>query len=130
MARYTCLLARSYEVSGHGFSAPESQFKFVQPTTNKKVIPATLGSNSDPSIVIGVSQDRARNGGSVNVALVGTTKLKAGGAVSFGDFLRPDANGEAIEHSGLGRYAAIALEDAADGDVFEALIQSGFSSTA
>ena len=63
----------------------------------------------------------------VEVALPGGgSKAKAGGSVSAGDLVAPTTDGSLITTTGPGdRYIAMALEDAASGDLFATNIVPG-----
>src|SRR5690606_14845824 len=77
-------------------------------------------------VPIGVLTDyyRAEQGQSVTVAIGGTVRVKAGGAIHFGSFVGTDGNGKAVAKTEDGDVArGIALESAsADGDIIEVLL--------
>ncbi len=76
--------------------------------------------------LVGVAQHAAADNERVRVMYVGRVKLEAGGSISDGDLLTSDASGQAVAAApGAGtnnRVIAIALEGAASGDLFEALL--------
>ena len=82
--------------------------------------------NTPWDVPIGVLTDyyRAEQGQSVTVAIGGTVRVKAGGAINVGSFVGTDAYGRAVaktEDGDVGR--GIALEGAsAEGDIIEVLL--------
>lgn len=120
MAVQTGLLDRDYVVSGNGLSAALDQFIFVYlGATEGEVVQAVASCRP-----IGISQDINKDGGSIPVRLVGTSKLRLASAVSAGQAVVPDSIGEGAVHTGATtRAGAIALETGVDGDVIEVLLE-------
>jgi len=122
------ILARTFTVSGDNLSASSDQHIFVKAgATSPQVVAAAAG---DP--VIGVSQGTAKDGEGISVGVVGITQLTIGGAVTFGQLLKPDSTGRAVRHTGLGAYGAVALQDggAANEKIEALLVPGGFATSA
>lgn len=87
--------------------------------------------NADTDVPIGVLTDyyRAAQGQSVTVAIGGTVRVKAGGAISAGAWVGTDGNGKAVAKAADGDVVrGIALEAAsADGDVIEVFLVGPFT---
>ncbi len=79
---------------------------------------------ADTDRVIGVQTNLPELGDLVALAVLGTTKVRAGAVVAAWDYLQLDAVGKFITGGGGGdRNWAIALEAAAaDGDIIEAIL--------
>ena len=122
------LLCRTMTVSGNDLSANADQHIFVKAGATSPQVVAAAADDAP----LGVSQDTAKDGRGISVGMIGITQLTIGGAVSHGERLKPDADGKAVRHLGLGAYGAIALEDGGADDVkIEALlVTGGFSSGA
>ena len=75
-------------------------------------------------VIIGVQQNLPDTGELVDVAVLGTTKVRAGAATTANGYLKLDAAGKFIDGgAGADVNWAIGLEAAAaDGDVIEALL--------
>jgi hypothetical protein len=75
-------------------------------------------------VIIGVQQNLPDTGELVDVAVLGTTKVRAGAATTANGYLKLDAAGKFIDGGGGADVNwAIGLEAAAaDGDVIEALL--------
>lgn len=74
---------------------------------------------------LGVSQEPAKKGTAVNVGIVGISKVRAGGVITRGDALSPDATARAVRYLGTTskHIFGVALQNAAAaGDVIEAII--------
>lgn len=71
-------------------------------------------------LIVGVLQNKPESGEQAVYRFLGTTKVKAGGAISVGDWVTTDASGEAVATTTDGNIViGRALEAADDGDVFE-----------
>ncbi len=70
------------------------------------------------------TQDVAASGDAFPCDVLGTTTVVASGAISDGDTLEVGANGAAIVKT-AGVVVAVALEDAADGELLEVLLIAG-----
>lgn len=96
--------------------------------TGAHTVDVCKGTNDVP---IGVLTDyyRAEQGQSVTVAIGGTVRVKAGGAITVGSFVSTDSNGKAVAKTEDGDVArGIALEPAsADGDIIEVLLIGPFA---
>ena len=67
-----------------------------------------------------------KDGARVEVAHIGIADVEAGAAVTRGDLLKSDGDGNAIPATAAGdRIVGVALASAADGDVFPFLLQFG-----
>lgn len=77
----------------------------------------------------GVSESEGPAGGAISVVTAYSYPVMAGGAISKGDFIKPGADGKAVEGS-MADHCGIALEDAADGQLFEAVIRPHVHPTA
>lgn len=126
MASENTVLVTTMDASGNGLSAATDQFIFVVASdTPQKVVPAGAGANA-----LGVTQDTAKDGRGISIAVGGFTKMRLGGTVSFGDFLQPDASGNAVLiPPGTGPASARAMDDGVSGDVIQALIVHTFAAT-
>jgi len=86
--------------------------------------------NAATDVPIGVLTDfyRATPGQSVTVAIGGTVKVKAGGAITAGAWVGTGADGKAVAKSEDGDIVrGIALESAsADGDIIEIMLVGPF----
>lgn len=79
-----------------------------------------------PLFVLSEGADGSSTEASGTVILLGTAKVKAGEAITAGKFLTADANSEAVVCDAAGeRYGAVALENAADGDLVKVLLCVG-----
>jgi len=87
--------------------------------------------NSAADAPIGVLTDyyRAEQGQSVTVAIGGTVRVKAGGAINAGAWVGTDDNGKAVAKTADGDVVrGIALEAAsADGDIIEVFLIGPFT---
>ncbi len=73
--------------------------------------------------VIGVFMADAASGERVNVMLTGVAEVKLGAAVTRGDMITCDANGEGVAPAATGDYAVgIAVASGADGDIIPVLL--------
>lgn len=71
-------------------------------------------------LIIGVLQNKPKSGEGALVRFLGTSKVKAGGAISIGDFVTTNSSGEAVATTTDGNIViGRALEAADDGDIFE-----------
>ncbi len=76
-------------------------------------------------LVMGVSEHAAVAGERIEVALVGIAEIKAGGAVTQGDFVVADSAGEAVAMAAAATIkmaAGQAMATAADGDIIPVLL--------
>jgi len=87
--------------------------------------------NAATDVPIGVLTDyyRAEQGQSVTVAIGGTVRVKAGGAINAGAWVGTDGNGKAVAKTADGDVVrGIALEAAsADGDIIEVFLIGPFT---
>ena len=122
MAVENVVLAYSFSVSGNGLSLATDQFKFVQITTSKRVLPGTAGCR-----VLGVAQGTARPGKAVGVAFSGSVSKVRVGAVSLkaGVFIGSDATGLAAPARGGCPVGGQVLEDGVSGEIVSALLLNG-----
>ena len=95
----------------------------VKPSAVETVVKAAAAADA----VIGVTgRDGAKSGETVDVAVQGIVDVKAGAAVTRGDLIGANASGEGIGVSAAGnRYVGVALESAADEDIFPVLLGPG-----
>ena len=110
--------------AGEDLSADADRYKAVKlnGTTAKEVIKVT-GATDNP---IGILQNSPADEQLAQVAVLGTSKVRAGGAFNANAFLKIDAAGKFVTGGGGSDVnRAIALEAAtADGDIVEALLLS------
>lgn len=99
-------------------------YKLVKPGANdgEAAIAAAAGNK-----VFGVTgRSAAKDGERVEVAHIGIADVEAGAAVTRGDLLKSDGDGNAVPATAANdRIAGVALASAADGDVFPILLQFG-----
>lgn len=105
-------IRESIEASG---DLSTNQYQFVTIDGNGQL--ALAGAGAGPAFVLVDKPDAAGVEGTV--ILIGKTKVEAGGTVSAGDFVTPDASGLAVVSSTGDNVAGIALEDAASGELFK-----------
>jgi hypothetical protein len=119
MAYEKGVLDFTFNVSGNGLSADNDQFIFVSKSdTDLKIVPSGADDNA-----LGVSQETGKDGRGISVRLMGITKLRLGGTVSYGDYLSPDSSGNAVfQESGGPAPSARALGAGVSGDVISALL--------
>ena len=80
---------------------------------------------TDAMIGVAGSQDAA-SGEVVEVAVAGIAEVIAGEAITRGDLISADADGEAATADAkTDRVVGVALESAADGDIFPLLLSPG-----
>lgn len=96
--------------AGEDLSA--NQFRYVTPDDGA-LNPPTVVAAQAGEIPIGIQTDEPLIGKAVGLAKVGVpTSLKIGGTVSFGDFLKSDADARGIATTIAGElYGSIALQD-------------------
>ena len=94
--------------------------RIVKPSADGTVIQGAAKADA----LLGVSGSRAvASGDTVEVAVVGIADVEAGAAVTRGALVSSDANGKATPAAAAGdRVVGIAVEAAADGDIFPVLI--------
>jgi hypothetical protein len=102
-----------------------TDYRFVmQGTADFVVADATAGAQ-----ILGVrieSPNGSVNVQPVNVAILGTAKVTAGGPITRGAKLKSDANGAAlVTTTDTDEIGAIALEDGVSGQVIEVLLTPG-----
>lgn len=73
-------------------------------------------------LIVGVLQNKPAAGAAALVRFLGTSKVKAGGAINVGAWVTTDGNGKAVATTTdgdivIGRYIGVAA--AADGDIIE-----------
>lgn len=104
-------------------SAPAStdlsaaQYKFVVFDGTPEL--ALAGAGAGPAFVL--LDKPSAQGEEGAILLVGKGKVTAGGSIDAGALIAPDGNGDAVAAAAGDMIAGIALEDAADGDVFKFL---------
>lgn len=124
MANENLLLCDSFTVSGNNLSASSDQFIFAKAgATSPEVVQACAG---DPTL--GITQETGKDAAAVNVGLAGISKLRLGGTVKHGNYIKSHTNGTGVLYTGVGHYGAKALRDGESGDVIDVLITTGFSS--
>lgn len=95
------------------------QYLFMELVAGGKV--DTCGATTD--VAVGVLQNDPKSGELASVAILGTSKVVAGGAITEGDFVSPTAAGKAQTTVATQYPRGIALEAAAaDGDIIEILL--------
>lgn len=71
-------------------------------------------------LIVGVLQNTPESGQNATYRFLGTSKVKAGGSISIGDWVTSDANGKAVATTTDGNIViGRALEAADDGDIIE-----------
>jgi hypothetical protein len=89
------------------------QYTFVTVNTS-----GLLVNTGDGAYAIGVLQDKPAAAGEVGeVAISGVVKVKAGGAITAGNAVASDLNGEAIVAASADIRLGVAMQDAAENDV-------------
>lgn len=107
-------------VAGEDLSS--AQFKFVTLEADGQVDVADAAGER----AIGVLLNEPAAGKAATVAMTGKVMVEAGAAVTAGDALQTDANGDAITAAAGDYVMGYALEDAVDGQIFAIeLIQGG-----
>jgi len=90
------------------------QYTFVKVNSSGQIV-----STIDGEYALGVLQDKPTVAGeAAAVTIGGAVKVKAGGEITAGNAVASDLNGEAIVAASADIRLGIALEGAADGDVF------------
>ncbi len=108
-------------------------FKSTVPILTSTIIAAAaiaedqlIGFDNQPAAadapVKGIAHNDAATGEAVSILHIGLRDLVAAGAISSGDLVKSDANGNPITHGGVGASFARALDDAAQGDRIQLLI--------
>ena len=72
--------------------------------------------------VKGIAHNDAATGEAVSIMMIGLRDLVAAGAISNGDLVKSDANGNPVTHGGVGAAFGRALSGAALGDRIQLLI--------
>lgn len=91
---------------------------------DRQFIPSTAGAK-----IIGISTDVIAIDTTGPVAYTGEYKLKIGGTVTRGDYLKSDSSGFGITvTTNLDEYGAVALESGVSGDTISVLVQNGIFS--
>ena len=117
MSQYTRDFVRSF-VAGADLSAKQYRLVKLGTGTNEIVL-----ASSATDRIIGVLQEKPKLGQPGQVAILGTSKVVAGGTISKGDCITSDSNGRAIAATTAGdTVIGIALENAVSGDIFEILL--------
>jgi len=117
MSQYTRDFVRSF-IAGADLSA--KQYFLVKLGTGVNDI--VLASAATDRIV-GVLQEKPKTGQPAQVAMLGTSKVVAGGTIAKGDCITSNASGQAIATTTAGNTViGIALETAVTGDIFEILL--------
>ncbi len=95
------------------------QFYFVKVDSNGKADLPTASADR----VIGVLQNKPKSGEVAEIRVLGGTKLAASGTISAGGEVMPHTDGTARAAATSGNTVrAIALEAAASGDIFSAML--------
>ena len=104
-------------------SAAISAHTIVKAAAGGKVTEASASTDA----LIGVVGGRdIASGETAEVAVVGIVDVKAGEAITAGNQISADASGEAVvADTATDRVVGIALETAADGDIFPMLLAPG-----
>jgi hypothetical protein len=102
------------------------------PTTSQRYRAVKLGATAGEvvvvaaaaDVIVGVQKNLPKAGALVDVANMGTTKARAGGAIAYGAYCKLGSTGKFVTGGGAAdRNWGIALEAAgADGDIFELLL--------
>lgn len=101
------------------YSSSGGQYKFGKLNATEKQVVACVADERPH----GVIQNKPKSGAIVEFAGPGGgARITAGGTLSKGDFLKPDANGDAVAAAAGEVTGAFALEDAVDNDVFSCFV--------
>lgn len=115
------LMAPAGLKAGADLSAKQYRLVIQSTTLREVTVPAAA---SDPPL--GVLQNAPASGEPAAVCIVGVTKFVAGGAVTVGDKLMNDDTDDGAVvtwAAGVGNHACgIALETAADGEIFSGVV--------
>lgn len=107
-------------VAGEDLSS--AQFKFVTLEADGQIDLADAAGER----ALGVLLNKPTSGKAATVAMTGKVMVEAGAAVTAGDEIQTDANGDAITAAAGDVVLGYALEDAVDGQIFAMeLIQGG-----
>ena len=107
-------------IAGEDLSS--AQFKFVTLEADSQVDLADAAGER----ALGVLLNQPTAGKAATVAMTGKVMVEAGAAVTAGDEIQTDANGDAITAATGDVVMGYALEDAVDGQIFAIeLIQGG-----
>lgn len=94
------------------------QYRFMKATTGG----VTYADGS--SWIAGVLQNAPASGAAAEVAINGIVKVEAGGTVTDGGLVESDSAGKAVDKSGAGYTAGVALDAATtDGEFVRILLQ-------
>ncbi len=110
------------DLSGDATAATSKRFRALK--TNAAVEQGVTTITADTDRVIGIQQNLPALGELVDLAVIGTSKVRAGGVFAANAYLKLDAGGKFIDGgAGADINWAIAREAAAaDGDIVEALL--------
>lgn len=100
---------------------------FVKPVGSNIYGDWEVAVEADDNGIIGILMKEATgSSGDVNISVLrkGGGKIKAGGTLSMGDRIRPDANSEGVAGSASANYVAIAEEDGVAGDLVLCRLES------
>lgn len=130
MAQENLLFSKTYSISSdyNALSASTDLFTFVKVGDTNTTVNQSISSASVEA-PIGINQELGKKGESVQVGMIGISKLRLAGTVARGNFIRPTTNGEGVLHLGLGIAAARALESGVDNDYITVEILHGFATT-
>ena len=107
-------------VAGEDLSS--AQFKFVTLEADGQIDLADAAGER----ALGVLLNKPTSGKAATVAMTGKVMVEVGAAVTAGDEIQTDANGDAITAAAGDVVLGYALEDAVDGQIFAMeLIQGG-----
>jgi len=118
MATQNTVLIKTFTASGNNFSAATDQFIFASLVSDGGIVEPS-GANDN---AIGITQDTAKTGTGIPIAMVGTSKLRLGATLKAGDNVVPVSAVDAVLHVGALPASARVLEAGVSGDVVEALI--------
>jgi hypothetical protein len=117
MAQVNDLLTKTYKAGGTILANTIVKFDSADDT----IVPAAAATD----LAIGVALNGAASGERVDVQMLGIVEVKAGGAITRGDFIVSDASAEAVALAAAATIKVAvgrALATAADGDIFHMLL--------
>ncbi len=117
MSQYTRDFVRSF-IAGADLSTKQYFLVKLGVGTNDIIL-----ANAATDRIVGVLQEKPKLNQVGQVAMLGTSKVVAGGTILKGDCITSNANGQAVATTVAGNTViGIALEAAVSGDIFEILL--------
>lgn len=100
------------------------QYHFVELSANNTVVICSNATTSNP---IGVLQNKPTAAqGVARVRVMGVSRVMAGDAITYGQLVGTDANGEGIaKTANTAKFVGVALDTAAAGELVTVMIQCG-----